>query len=575
MRTERLLPATLTLLLLVLAPGAAQDTTGGATAAAEAESRGGVIATVNGEPVYFEALERLLSSMHSGASAARRQAPDLDRVLFRLVNDTLLAQEARSMGMQHEAPIPEQVAALREKLAIQQLERAEIWTGAEPTGEELRRAFQDEYRTITFHMMTAYEREEAERLRQELRDGADFEALAREHSVDPYGPRGGLVKDLPNIDMPHELADAAFALEPGEIAGPLRTRIGWSNLRADSFAEPDPERFVELKASLWELVRYRKAEVLRRDLGARLRESHPVVVDEAAVEAIVAERLTDARLMPHVEDPDAIVARVGEGSMTAGQLGEALKRRWKGVRNEEAALAARPIVLQRLIRDELMRAEALARGYGDTAEAQRALVAYETQRLIPRILNEVVAANVEVTREEMERYFQEHRSRFHRPPRVHIGQITVTEEAEAERVAELLRQGTDLAWLARQHSVDRFREAGGDRGWVTPGRTGDPTEEALFEAEPGDVLGPSAAPEGFVVVRVDAREEQGIYDFEEVSGNVREAVYDVEFQRTLHEFIQKLRSRSEIDIHEETLATLRITGTPVEEKGPHGGASRQ
>ena len=88
MSTELLLPTTLALLLLVPAPGPARDTTGGATSAAGPESRGRVIATVNGEPIHFEQLEQLLSAMHSGAAADRRQPPDLDRVVFRLVNDT-------------------------------------------------------------------------------------------------------------------------------------------------------------------------------------------------------------------------------------------------------------------------------------------------------------------------------------------------------------------------------------------------------------------------------------------------------------------------------------------------------
>ena len=47
---------------------------------------------------------------------------------------------------------------------------------------------------------------------------------------------------------------------------------------------------------------------------------------------------------------------------------------------EEAARAARAIVLDRLVQQELLLAEALARGYGDTPEARRALRAAETQR---------------------------------------------------------------------------------------------------------------------------------------------------------------------------------------------------
>jgi parvulin-like peptidyl-prolyl isomerase len=280
--------------------------------------------------------------------------------------------------------------------------------------------------------------------------------------------------------------------------------------------------------------------------------------------------------MPKVESPESVVARVGERMITAQEYGKALQARWKGVRNEEAARAAKPLVLERLIRDQLMLSEAVARGYGNTPEVDKVVTATETQLLIPLMLSEVVAAGIEVTQEEMESYYEEHKNQFHRPPRVRIGQITVADREEAERLAELLRQGADLAWLARQHSIDSFKDAGGDRGWATPKRSGDPVEEALFDAEPGDVLGPSARGEDFLVAQVVAREEQGVYDLQEISGNIRQAVFDLEFQVSLHEYIQKLRSRSEIVVDEDVLATLQISGTPPEgEAHPTAGPPGQ
>ncbi len=564
MRLDNLSTLQVAVLVVLASPTLAQETANSSPEAGDQAMDVGIVATVNGEPIFFEDLEGLLGEMHSGTAETQRGAPDLERMMFRLVNDKLLAQEARVLGIQNDEPIPTQLAALRQSLAIKQLEQKEIWSLAEPTAEELEQAFAKEYQTITFRMLTTHEKEEAERLLSELERGADFEALARESSVDQSGPRGGLVEDLPRIDMPHGLADDVFALSPGDLKGPFRTRIGWSNIRVESFAEPDPERFEALQPSLRTLVRYRKAEALKDDLGSRLRQAHPVVIDQQAVAAVVAERLPDSRLMPQVEDPESIVARVGEREITAQDYGKALRARWKGVRNVEAARAAKPLVLERLIRDELMISEALSRGYGDTPEVERVVSASETQLLIPRILSEVVAADIEVTQEEMESYYEEHKNQYHRPPRVRIGQITVAERAEAERLAELLRQGADLAWLARQHSIDDFKDAGGDRGWATPKRSGDPIEEALLDAQPGDVLGPAAVGENFLVVRVITREEQGVYDFQEVSGNVRQAVNNREFQLALHDYIQKLRSRSEIVVNEDVLATLQITGTPAE-----------
>ncbi|HEX9189033.1 MAG TPA: peptidyl-prolyl cis-trans isomerase, partial [Vicinamibacteria bacterium] len=384
----------------------------------------GVVATVNGEPVYLEDVKRVLEQMHSQVQAGPRSKPDLDRLMFRLVNDMLLAQEGRAMGLDEEDPIPAQMAARRESLAVARLEREEVSSRAEATEEEIRKAYAEEYRTITFRILTVREKDKAEALLQQLQKGADFAALARESSVDPYAPKGGLVTNLPKIDMPHELAAEAFALEPGQVKGPILTRIGWSVVRAESFAVADPARLEETKPSLRTLVRFRKAEALRADLGARLRAAHKVVIDEDAVAAIVPERLPDGRLMPKVENASAIVARVGDRAITAGRLGQALGMRWGGVANEEAARAATPIVLDRLVQGELMTAEALARGFGDTKEAERSLHATLTRLLASRYLSQVVAADVKVTPEEMADWYERHKEGYHRPPRLRLRQIT-------------------------------------------------------------------------------------------------------------------------------------------------------
>jgi peptidyl-prolyl cis-trans isomerase C len=571
--TPRSLTAVSLPLLAALAGGPGRVLAGGPAQAPPTATEPGVVATVNGEPVYLEDLKRVLEEMHSQAQAGPRTKPDRDRLMFRLVNDVLLAQEARAMGLDEEDPIPAQMAARRESLAVARLEREEISSRAEATDEEIRKAYAEEYRTITFRILTVRAKDEAEALLRRLREGADFATLARESSVDPYAPKGGLVENLKKIDMPHDLAADAFALEPGQVKGPIATRIGWTVVRPESFAPADPGKLEETTPSLRTLVRFRKAEALRADLGARLRAAHAVAVDEAVLAAIVPERLPDGRLMPKVGSAEAVVARVGDRAITAGRLGQALGMRWGGVANEEAARAAIPIVLDRLVQQELMAAEALARGFGDTKEARRSLHATLTRLLVSRYLSQVVAADVKVTPEEMADWYERHKEGYHRPPRLRLRQITVATEAEAGRLAALVRQGADAAWLARQHSTDGFKDAGGDRGWVTPKGTGEAFEQALLEAKPGDVLGPTAAPEGFAVVRVEAREEQGIYDFKEVSGNVRKAVQDEKLQQAVHGVIQKLRSRSKIEVDEEKLAALQISATPAATAAPAHGAS--
>ena len=287
--------------------------------------------------------------------------------------------------------------------------------------------------------------------------------------------------------------------------GPVQTAIGWAILRVEAFAAADPERFETLEGQVRQIVRMRKAEALRVELDRRLREAHPLIVDQEQIDAVGRKRLQDARLMPEVPDPEAIVARVGEQTITAREYGRALMSGWKDIRNEQAAIAATPLVMDRLVRQKRMLAEALRRGYGDTRDAQRTLRARETQLVVALYLKDVVGSDITVEEDETKAYYEEHRSDYTKPPRVHLSQITVADEAEAERLAGLLREGADMAWLARQHSIDRFKDAGGARGWTVPARGVDPIQDTLFEAESGAVLGPMGFPGNYTVTRVDAR----------------------------------------------------------------------
>ena len=81
-------------------------------------------------------------------------------------------------------------------------------------------------------------------------------------------------------------------------------------------------------------------------------------------------------------------------------------------------------------------------------------------------------------------------------------------------------------------------------------------------------------PGNYAVVRVNAVEDQGHYTFEEVVGRARAGALELEYRAAIDEFIQKLRSRSEITINEEALASMTISGAPVEEdETPSGHGS--
>jgi peptidyl-prolyl cis-trans isomerase C len=84
---------------------------------------------------------------------------------------------------------------------------------------------------IRLRQIIVASRSEAEKLRALLLEGADFAALARQHSLDPTRARDGELGSVARGELLPELEAAAFALAPGELSRPIQSRRGFHLLQ--------------------------------------------------------------------------------------------------------------------------------------------------------------------------------------------------------------------------------------------------------------------------------------------------------------------------------------------------------
>lgn len=78
-----------------------------------------------------------------------------------------------------------------------------------------------------------------EALAERARKGEDFGKLAAEASEDPGSKdRGGELGFFGEGTMAKPFEDAAFALPPGQISGPVRTRFGWHLIQVEEVQQP-------------------------------------------------------------------------------------------------------------------------------------------------------------------------------------------------------------------------------------------------------------------------------------------------------------------------------------------------
>jgi parvulin-like peptidyl-prolyl isomerase len=91
-----------------------------------------------------------------------------------------------------------------------------------------------------------------------LHENTDFASLAIEHSDDPSKVRGGDIGYLERQQLIGDFADAAFALEPGEVSDIVETRFGYHLIKAIDRIPPSPMAYRSARAKIERTLRRNK-----------------------------------------------------------------------------------------------------------------------------------------------------------------------------------------------------------------------------------------------------------------------------------------------------------------------------
>ena len=125
-------------------------------------------------------------------------------------------------------------------------------------------------------------KEEIERLRQEIEAGKDFAELAGVVSDDEGSvARGGDLGFFARGQMVAPFEEAAFALAPGELSGPVQTRYGWHLIKVEERLEESGGEKVHARHIL---LRYRPSRTTEDSLRSRAE----VFQEQAAAEGFAA-----------------------------------------------------------------------------------------------------------------------------------------------------------------------------------------------------------------------------------------------------------------------------------------------
>jgi parvulin-like peptidyl-prolyl isomerase len=127
--------------------------------------------------------------------------------------------------------------------------------------------------------------EEAGRLLDQLRRGADFAELAQLHSADPSAVRGGDLGYVHRGMFSAETQRVIDELAPGSLSAPVRLLQGYALFRLDERVPPRLNDFAQAQDRARGLLRREQQEAAWEAVRARLRDKASIEIDETVLGA--------------------------------------------------------------------------------------------------------------------------------------------------------------------------------------------------------------------------------------------------------------------------------------------------
>jgi peptidyl-prolyl cis-trans isomerase C len=236
-------------------------------------------------------------------------------------------------------------------------------------------------------------------------------------------------------------------------------------------------------------------------------------------------------------DPDAIVARVGDATITERDVKFAHEA-FQGELANVPDAQKRGVVIDAFINMLLLAQGAEDAGLDQTEDFAARLEFMKLQALRNAYVRDAIMNGL--TDEEMQNGYQELVVDQHEPKEeVHARHILVEKKEDAEKIIEQLKAGASFEELAKQ-SKDPSGQNGGDLGFFSRGQMVKPFEDAAFALEPGEITEePVESQFGWHVIKVEEKRMSEPPTFDQVEEQLRNYLLRQKFETVIADLRDK------------------------------------
>jgi peptidyl-prolyl cis-trans isomerase SurA len=179
--------------------------------------------------------------------------------------------------------------------------------------------------------------------------------------------------------------------------------------------------------------------------------------------------------------------------------------------------------------------------------------------LTKKVIGSEVGSHINVPKDEIQKYYDEHKQEFMRPEQVALRSIEVnttgkdaTEVADLRKKAETARKriqdGEDFGEIAKRYSDGATAKQGGYLGQYKRGELSKELEDTVFKMKRNDLTEVMETKQGFLIMQVLEHYDEGEQSLAKVENEINEKLYSKRMEPALREYLKTLREESYVVI---------------------------
>lgn len=175
------------------------------------------------------------------------------------------------------------------------------------------------------------------------------------------------------------------------------------------------------------------------------------------------------------------------------------------------------------------------------------------------VIRQEVGRRIQITQEEINKYYEAHKKEFERPEEVRFREILISTEGKedaqvkeaAKKAADLVvraRKGEDFADLAKKFSDGPTAKDGGEQDFIQRNLLLKEIADVVFAMKRNQVSDPILTKFGYKIIKLEDKHEPGIPTVDKVNDQISNVLYMQQLAPGLREYLGQLRQESFLEV---------------------------